>query len=467
MSTSEPMQTVKVVLCAEEECLRHPELIGLPGEQLEGRPWLMAVSSAEQVRGYLRAVSTVEEAWISSSDEVSALNLAAALHQDRSDLAIRLVLFSASGSVRSNAAAAGVSEVLDEVTFPKRFAETCLAMSGMTSGPSMTEPVRQVSEVQRTGSLMACALAGEQAGDAGLLLPVLSGSGGAGRSTVCAVLAHLIQKRGLSVAVLDLDLQFGDMHRLFGIEKPLTVNDILSDPEAVDALRPSSAEGCVEASRPALIAAPERLEQAELVCSHAGEVIALCQSLFDVVVVNTGAAWADHHALLLERSASPLFLIDQRASSVLACKHALELCARMGTATRSVVFALNRCSREAMFTGIDIAMALQGAHVLEIRDGGHEVEELLGSGMADELCAARNEMVRSVDTIIDEAIELPALAPAKRKRGLSHRSAGQEGGALTSRKRHEKVEVIEMLRPTAKRRGSRSCRTHADHALEL
>lgn len=32
-----------VALCADEECFRHPELLGLEGENLLAQQWLMAV----------------------------------------------------------------------------------------------------------------------------------------------------------------------------------------------------------------------------------------------------------------------------------------------------------------------------------------------------------------------------------------------------------------------------------------
>ena len=93
---------------------------------------------------------------------------------------------------------------------------------------------------------------------------------------------------------------------------------------------------------------------------------------FDVVVANTGAAWAEQHALLLERSSKALFLIDQRPSSLRACQHALDLCARCGIATGPFLYAVNRCSKNALFTSIDVSCSLRGAHVFELKDGGGE-----------------------------------------------------------------------------------------------
>ena len=51
-----------------------------------------------------------------------------------------------------------------------------------------------------------------------------------------------------------------------------------------------------------MLAAPERLETAELVVHALPERFDLIAAKFDVVIANTGAAWAEQHAALLERT---------------------------------------------------------------------------------------------------------------------------------------------------------------------
>src|SRR5699024_7745882 len=109
-------------------------------------------------------------------------------------------------------------------------------------------------------------------------------------------------------------------------------------------------------------------------------------------VANTGASWEEQHALLLERSSKALFLVDQRPSSLRACRHALDLCARCGIATGPFVFAANRCAKGALLTSLDVSCALQGAHAVELRDGGREVEEVVGAGQPLDLVASKNEL---------------------------------------------------------------------------
>lgn len=72
---------------------------------------------------------------------------------------------------------------------------------------------------------------------------------------------------------------------------------------------------------------------------------------------------------------------------------------------------MNRCTRHAPFTSIDVSSALDGAHVAELADGGREVEELLGAGMAQSLVEASSPLCISIEGVLDELLPL-ASRPA-------------------------------------------------------
>ncbi|MEG1750828.1 MAG: chromosome partitioning protein ParA [Raoultibacter sp.] len=230
-------------------------------------------------------------------------------------------------------------------------------------------------------------------GKQAFVLVVASASGGAGKSTVSAIAATCAQKLGHKTLLIDADLQFGDEQFLLGAENPLTIDEALRDLVRLQNLKP-------EAGMPALVAAPRHLEQSESVSAEMPRLIDAAKSVFDVVVVNTGAFWAEQHALLLEQATRVLFLVDQRPSSMRACNHALELCARCGIATQSFLFAVNRCARNSLFSSIDVSCGLRGAHVVELKEGGREVDELLGAGMPLALMQAENALCVSLESLL-------------------------------------------------------------------
>ncbi len=509
-----------VALCADEESVRHPELLGLAGENLSAQGWLRLFTSAEVARSSLASDARIREAWVASSDPVAPINLAAALKHDRPDLRVCMLAANDSGSLRSRASAAGIDAALTPKLFSQRYAQykqlsaaqavggggavpgggaasggvpMCAVADAASEGFSTQAPAApgfggasvagtpfggagasapsspfgatgtgmsatlgtqgcasqaatgfglpgggEVSQhtpagfgqagapaasqafpsavsssaavtpgldARAGGSLVKPSPAARQAAQPrGFLLPVVSGSGGCGKSTVSVLSALALKAAGLNTLLLDFDLQFGDMAEMLGVDRPLRIDEALAQPARLDALRP-------EGNLPALLAAPLRVELAESIANQAGGLIDEVRGRFDVVIANTGSAWAEQHAVLLERSSKALFLIDQRQTSLRASARALELCARCGIAVNPFVFVLNGCGKGAPLSALDASNALRGAHVHELADGGLEVEELLAGACGLELVDSGNELMEGLTGLLSEI--LPAEMASK------------------------------------------------------
>ena len=460
-----------VALCADEECFRHPELLGLEGENLLAQQWLMPFTSAEAARTALRDAASVQEVWVVSCADVAPINLAAALKRDCADRRVCMLTAQESGSLRSRTTAAGVDASLTRQAFVERYAQCKQAamraielqaafgnassaaspygtvampaagFSGALGGaaapaaamapsagvqlggsympasaqtglaaPSTTKafaatasPYGTASGLGASGSSSASAANLQHPTAKGFLLPVVSGSGGAGKSAVALLAAHAAQGLGLRTLLLDFDLQFGDMAQLMGVKKPLRIDEVLARPERLGQL-------ACEGKAPALLAAPEHVDAAEAVVAQAPALLDAVRERFDVIVANTGGAWAEQHAVLLERSSKALFLVDQRATSVHAAQRALDLCARCGIAVNPFLFTLNGCGKGAPLSSMDVSCALKGSHVHELPDGGADVEELLAAGLVVDLIDSRNDLFEGVEELMAEI--LPGVSAA-------------------------------------------------------
>lgn len=229
------------------------------------------------------------------------------------------------------------------------------------------------------------------------IITVVSGSGGTGKSSIAAMSALLAQKRGIRTLLLDADFQFGDLKYLLGYKQALATDDILEHPEQIDSLLKVD-------TWPALLAAPTHLEHSELMDERIGELLNYLKPHFDLIVANTGSSWSDLQVQLLEASNNVFFLVDQRPSSIRACNHALDLCSRCGIATTSFSYLLNFCSKKSLLSSLDVSCALKGAKVFEIKDGGVEVGELFGAGMAHKLSRINNSFCTSVEQLLIETV---------------------------------------------------------------
>ncbi len=513
-----------VVLCVDSESARRPELIGLSGERLDAQPWLSVFEDGETARTRLRELRSRSEAWVVSSDDVEAINLAAALKRDAPVSSVYLVSFRRSGSLRSRASAAGLDGLLDFAQFAERYrackrrslaagrsgaerngarAAMAEALGGaggdaparasiegtpglrrpagstaLPSGPSSASVaaagehstpsapgrtegvasrasgarVRDRSSVPGADSefLRGLDLGGASpepavppasrparqddvsrvpggAGRRAFVLVVASASGGSGKSTVAALSAVFAQGLGHRALLIDADFQFGDAHAMLGVEGAPTFDDV-----AGGAPLPAPSES----ELPAILAAPRRLEDSERLAGMLPEVMERAGASFDVVVVNTGSLWGEQHAVLAERASRVLFLVDQRASSLQACKRALSLCGRCGIPTGQFLFAVNRCKRGAPLSSIDAACLLQGASVVELRDGGRAVDELMAAGQPLGLVQDENPLCVSLENALADI--LPASASGARPApAFEHPSddGPKAGGALSRLRR--------------------------------
>lgn len=420
----------KVMLCIDEESARRPEVIGLAGENLFSQPWLDVRTNAQSAREGARQEIPIEEVWVASCDDVEPVNLAAAIKRDNPRRRVSLLSGQPSGSLQSRIRAAGVDAALSHQALAERYAfwkERSLNLSAPAPCHSGSKEV-----VQNDRANSADARKGRTAEERvklASLITVASGSGGAGKSALSAVAAALLAASGRKTLLLDGDLQFGDMRELFGAEHAFGIDETLSGTVDLGALPYSEGVPCV-------LAAPRRLEQSEALSGRLGVLVDSVLPHFDVVVANTGANWGEHHAALLERSSKALMVVDQRSSSLRACKHALELCSRCGIATTPFSFVVNRCSKRSLFSSIDVSCAMQGANAFELQDGGMEVEEMLGSGLACDLARSRNAFVQSVRELLDALLadsagaDSIALQKEPQPRGLFSRRRRGRGADL-------------------------------------
>ena len=447
----------RIALCIDEATCMNPELMGLDGEALENQSWLTVFSSAEYAREAIAQDSGIDEVWVASSDGIAPINLAASLKSDRPELPVRLVAADAGGSLLSRAHTALIDEVIAPSVFVRRYSEakrdrgttafqkervlsvpavasslsaavptasaSATAPAAMPAVPSVIVPIAEssVRPAPRTAlavaepSMYPSACAVPAAVSSTFLMPVVSGSGGAGKTTVSVLSALMARDAGFRTLLFDCDLQFGDASLALGKDDALTLDDALARPDAFERL--CMGDGF------ALIAAPRRLESAEYLAREVPRLLGTAAGHFDAIIANTGAFWSECHAVLLERASAALFLIDQRSSSLRACKHALELCTRCGIATGPFRFVLNRCAKGALFNVIDVSCALQGQQVLELKDGGRDVEEYLGAGAAEELIGQKNDLCVSLQHLLEQVLPaspgagLPAVSADKAQQG--------------------------------------------------
>ncbi len=219
---------------------------------------------------------------------------------------------------------------------------------------------------------------------------VAGAHGGCGKSTVAALLACFSARQGHKTILLEGDLQLGDMDYCFEQSTMLHIEDLIARPELLQCAPHIPDE-------PLIIVGPRSLEAAELVVEHFFELLDRLRSQAECIVVNLGAHWVDFHLSVFDQADKIIFLLDQRPSTVHCARRVMDMCSKARVSQGKFVFALNRCSKKALFSVSDIRYALEDPLVAALSDGGREVAELMGAGLVAELLSSRNPLVVSLE----------------------------------------------------------------------
>ena len=227
----------------------------------------------------------------------------------------------------------------------------------------------------------------------------VSGSGGCGKSTIVATMAHAASLLGLRAAVLDLDLMFGNLYDLLGVDAPHDMA-MLIEPSAAGALAEPDIVAASMRVAPGVtlwgpVAAPEK---AELMARPVELLLDVLRRESDVVFVDTSVFWGDAVAAAVAASDRCLVVGDAAVSSATSASRVIELASRVGVPRTRMGAVFNRFG--ARGADEDVAMRFEIACALSskirIADGGQDLAALMAFGRADEAVGQTSAFATSV-----------------------------------------------------------------------
>lgn len=241
------------------------------------------------------------------------------------------------------------------------------------------------------------------------VVTVLSGRGGAGKTTLVAAMGCAAAHLGLRVALVDLDLMFGNLYELLGVDSPGDLGRLMgaSASEEPDGSFEAAVEACAMRIGPGLtLWGPlDAAEHAELMAKPFDRLLALLRGVADVVFVDTSVFWGDAVAAAVSASERCLIVGGSGASSSSA-KRAVRLAARLGvpqTRMTSVLMGLERRDDgEEPALRFEMACALRSR--ARVSDGGDEVRSARSFARYDSLVAEDVPFARDVRKLTGELL---------------------------------------------------------------
>jgi pilus assembly protein CpaE len=192
-------------------------------------------------------------------------------------------------------------------------------------------------------------------GEQAPMVCVLGPKGGTGKTVTASNLAVGFASRGLRTAIVDLDLQFGDVGLALGLQPQHTVYDLATSGGALDAEKLGAYLTRHESGVAALLG-PLRPDQASAVSTELmRSVYAHLRATHDVVVVDTPPDFTPHVIAAIDVS-SHLCMVGMLDSlSLKNTKLGLETLDLMGYDPGAISLVLNRANSNVGLTREDVA----------------------------------------------------------------------------------------------------------------
>lgn len=229
----------------------------------------------------------------------------------------------------------------------------------------------------------------------GSMIAVCSAKGGVGRTVIAANIAVALCKKTMRVALLDGDLQFGDMSMAFDIKAPFTIKDVAEDDENLDTHSLSNYLISHE-SGVRLLAAPERPEFADLI--HEGllkNVIDLLLVEHDYLVVDTPVGLQEQGVGLLEKADHILLLTNLEMATLKNTKLMLETLNVLGLRDK-VQLVINRSTMDSVIKATDIPTILKDDAPFYLPNDFQVVAQSLNMGIPFVMSHAKNDVSKAV-----------------------------------------------------------------------
>jgi pilus assembly protein CpaE len=195
-------------------------------------------------------------------------------------------------------------------------------------------------------------------GDTSRLVCILGPKGGTGKTLTATNLAVALAQRGSRVALVDLDLQFGDVALCLGLPPERTVYDLAQSPGALD-FEKLDAFLATHSSGVRTLIAPRRPDQASAVGAELlREVYAILRSTFDWVVVDTPPGFTAEVITSIDSSTDVVMVGMLDSLSLKNTKLGLETLELMKYDPERVYLLLNRAHSRVGISQSDVEAVL-------------------------------------------------------------------------------------------------------------
>lgn len=271
----------------------------------------------------------------------------------------------------------------------------------------------------------------------GRVYTIFSPKGGVGKSVIAAGLAvQLARIVGGRSLLVDLDLQFGDLAIMLGVDPDATIYDIVSSSGDLDADKLRSSV-LAHPSGIDLVAAPVRPEDAELIPDdRVGHLLDVARKTYEAIVVDTPAFFQSSTLVTLDRTDRLLLVTSLDIPSVKNTKLALQTLSLLHYPRERIELIVNHTGARSELPRRDVekALDLEASHEISFEKN---VGDAVNRGVPVPIAAPRSAATKALGELAGALRGAAPAAPAagsKRRGSVPRMKRPKDGGEGGTRK---------------------------------
>jgi pilus assembly protein CpaE len=267
--------------------------------------------------------------------------------------------------------------------------------------------------------------------DLGRLLCVLGPKGGSGKTLVSANLSVALAGIGQRVAIVDLDLQFGDVGLCMGIGPERTIYDLTQaggtlDSDKLDAYLATHESGV------RVLLAPTRPDQASSITVELiRDIYSALRATYDYVIVDTPPGFTAEVIASIDASTDLVVVGMLDSLSLKNTKLGLETLELMGYGSDAVKLVLNRAHSRVGISQSDVVAVLGGEPDVYV-PSDREIPRAVNEGVPIVLAKPDSEAAAAFRQLASSYVE--GAAPELAAAGVAGSEAGPPRRRLFGRK---------------------------------